>query len=128
MEPKKDAITVTMGIFSGRPNPQLSLTGAPAEEFAGLVKATIGKEPIHPPPPPKLGFYYGFVVETPRELAARLALPAALGIYHGVLTEGKGREQKHWRDTANVERFLTEHAYKQGLGELLEKVGVGKPR
>ncbi len=128
MEPKKDAITATIGIFSGRPNPEVLLTGGLAEEFASLVKTTIGKEPIHPPPPPKLGIYYGFFVQIPGELAKRLALPAEFNMYHGVLTEGKGREQNHWRDVAKVERFLIEQSLKQGHGELLEKVGVEKPK
>jgi len=127
MEPKQDAITVTIGIFSGRPNPELKLSGELAEKFASLIKATIGREPIHAPPPPKLGFYYGFTVQAARELASRLACPAELYIYHGVVSEGKGREQKHWRDVANSERFLIEQAFREGHGALLEKVGVGKP-
>ncbi len=47
-------------------------------------------------------------------------------MYHGVLTEGEGRQQKHWRDVAKVERLLIDQAYKQGHGDLLEKVGVNK--
>jgi hypothetical protein len=128
MEPKKDAITATIGVFSGRPNPELLLTGALAEEFAGLVNATIGKEPIHPPPAPRLGFYYGFVVQISGELARRLGLAELLNVYHGVVTEGKGREQRHWRDVANVERFLIEESYRQGRGELLQRVGIERPK
>lgn len=126
MEPKEEAITVTIGIFSGRPNPELRLTGALAEKFANLVKATIGKEPIHPPPPPKLGFYYGFSVRMASELAKRFGFPAELNIYLGVLSEGRGREQKHWRDAGHSERFLIEESYRQGYGDLLERVGVAK--
>ena len=128
MELKKDAITITIGIFSGRPNPTLELTGGLAEEFAGMVRATIGREPIHAPPQPKLGFYYGFAVQTPPELASRFALPADLYVYYGVVTEGKGREQKHWRDIVNVERFLIGQSQRQGHADLLDKVGVPKSR
>ena len=128
MEPSTDAITVTIGIFSGRPNPQLTLSGPSAQEFANLVNATLGKDPIHPPPQPKLGFYYGFSVQTPRELATRLALPTDLYVYYGVVTQGTGREQRHWRDVANVERFLIQQAHQQGHGELLDKVSAPKPR
>jgi hypothetical protein len=128
MEAKTAAITVIIGVFSGRPNPELMFTGEVAEEFANLVKATIGKEPIHPPPPPRLGYYYGFRVRIPSELVKRLELPAEFNVYQGVLTEGQGREQRHWRDVAKVERFLIDQAYKQGHGALLEKVGVEKPQ
>lgn len=127
MESKKDAITARIGVFSGRPNPELSLTGEVLEELASLVKRTIGREPIHPPPPPRLGYYYGFLIQTPNELAKRLELPAEFSVYHGVIAEGKGREKRHWRDVAKVERFLIYQAYEQGLGEFLEKVGVEKP-
>ena len=126
MEPKKDAIIAKIGIFSGRPNPELMLSGKVAEALANLVKMTIGKESIHPPPPPRLGFYYGFRVKTSKEMAKRLKLPLTFNVYHGVVSERYGKEQKHWRDVANVERFLINHAYEQGHGDLLEKVGVEK--
>jgi hypothetical protein len=122
MESQKEAITAQIGLFSGRPNPVLSLAGEAVEQFVKLVQATIGKEPIHPPPPPRLGYYYGFLV-----VASRSGLPAELNVYYGVVTEGEGRDQKHWRDVAGVERFLIVQAYQQGYGELLEKVGVEKP-
>lgn len=128
MESKKDSITPILGVFSGRPNPELSLTGELVEKFASLVKATLGKEAIHPPPSPRLGCYYGFLVQIPKELAKRLELPTQFKVYHGVITEGEGREKKHWRDTAQVERFLINEANKQGHGELLEDFGVEKPK
>lgn len=126
MGSKQDAIRVIVGVFSGRPNPELSLPGDVAEELANLVKETLGKEPIHPPPPPKLGYYYGFVLQSPKESAERLGIPAEFRVYHGVLTEREGRKQKHWRDVAQIERFLIDLAYEQGYGDLLEHVGVGK--
>jgi hypothetical protein len=126
MEANRDAIIATLGVFSGRPNPEVSLVGEVAEEFVNLVKQTIGREPIHPPPPPKLWHYNGFLVQTPNELASRLELPARFSVHHGVLTEGRGREKKHWRDVANIERFLINQAYEQGHGDLLEEFGVDK--
>lgn len=126
MESKKDVITGIIGLFSGHPNPELLLAGEAVEEFAGLIKTTIGKEPIHPPPPARLGYYYGFLVHVPKELAKRFELPADFNVYHGVITEQKDREQKHWRDVAKAEQFLINQAHKQGYGDLLEKVGVTK--
>ena len=126
MESRKDAITGIIGIFSGHHNPELSLVGEAVKEFADLIKTTIGKEPIHPPPPARLGYYYGFLIHVPKELMKRFELPTELSVYHGVITERKDREQKHWRDVAKVEQFLINQAYKQGYGDLLDKVGVTK--
>ena len=128
MEAKENRIAVTVGIFSGRPNPIIHLSGARAEEFARMVTATIGREPIHAPPLPKLGQYYGFLVQMDGQLARQLSVPIQLNVYLGVVSEGTGREQRHWRDVGNVERFLIESSYSQGQGELLEKVGVARPR
>lgn len=126
MESTKEAITGIIGLFSGQPNPELTLTGEVVKEFADLVKAAVGKEPTHPPPAPRLGCYYGFLVQVPNGLVKRLELAAEFSVYYGVITERKAREEKHWRDTAKVERFLINQAYKQGYGELLKKVGVKK--
>lgn len=128
MESNKDTITVTIGVFSGHPNPKLSLDAEAVEKLAELVRTARGKEPGPPPPPPRLGYYYGFFVEAPRELAKRLELPLEFSLYEGVITEGKGRDQKHWRDVAHIEQFLFEQAWKHGYGELLEKVGGEKPK
>jgi hypothetical protein len=124
---KQDAITATLGVYSGRRNPALSLIGDTADEFANLVRLTIGKEPIHPPPPARLSGYFGFLVQTPRELAERLSIPLVLMIFQGVLTEGEGRQKKHWRDVMRVEPFLIGEAYRQGHGEALDKSGVQRP-
>ena len=117
-------VTVEIGLFSGRRNPQLSLTGEPLQRFAASVKTAIGKEPIHPPPAPRLGHYYGFFVRPSGDVAARLQLPPELDVYSGVLTERRGKEAKHWRDVDRVEQFLINQAFEQGYGGLLEKTGV----
>ncbi|MGB9368861.1 MAG: hypothetical protein WCE79_22890 [Xanthobacteraceae bacterium] len=121
---QNNAIVAEIGAFSGFRNPTLSLTGSAADQFANLVRQTVNREPIHPPPPPKLGHYYGFLVRMPAELARQLGIPPRLRAYQAVLTEGDGREQKHWRDVSGVERFLTGEAYQQGHGEILKKLGV----
>jgi len=100
-----DAITATIGVFSGRPNPEISLTGEAAERLAHSAKRAIGQQSAPPPPAPRLGFYHGFIVRSPRKLAQRLGLPEEFRVYQGVLTEKVGREPKHWRDAADVERL-----------------------
>jgi hypothetical protein len=121
---KVDSIKATLGIFSGRPNPVLELAGSSADQLAGLVKSTIGAEPIHPPPAPKLGEFYGFQVRVAADQATRLGLPADFTVYRSVLSEGAGRDQRHWRDVGKVEQFLIERAFEQGLGDFLELVGI----
>jgi hypothetical protein len=128
MRKEKDAITVTIGIYSGRPNPELSLTGEAGEELAKLLKTAVGQEPIHPPPAARLGHYYGFRVQLAEDLASRFDLPTEFSIYHGVVTEQRGRAQSHWRDVAKVEEFLIGKAYEEGHGDLLKKAGAERPR
>lgn len=126
MESNKEIITGAIGLFSGRPNPELSLMGEAVEELANLVKSCIGKEKIHPPPAAKLGYYYGFRLHVPKDLAKRLNLPEDFNVYQGVITERRNQEQNYWRDMANVERFLIDQAFEQGYGDMLQKVGITK--
>jgi hypothetical protein len=127
MEGNQGAIVVKIGLYSGMPNPEMKLTGETASQFAELVKSTLGREPIHPPPAPKLGEFYGFLVQVPQEKAKGLELPAQASVFSGVLTDMTQRKGAHWSDVAGIERFLIRLAYEQGFGELLEKVGVSKP-
>ncbi len=120
-------IVVTLGVFSGRPNPVLNLDREDAEKLAEMVHGIIGKEAIHPPPHPKLGEFYGFSLKVPGELSKQFMLPKKMGIYSGVLTEGQGGEQRHWRDPGKIENFLTGYAFKKGLGKFLEPMGIKNP-
>ena len=124
MQMRTDAITVTLGIYSGRPNPSLELSGPEAEELASLVKKAIEGEPSSPPPAAKLGRFYGFQVRTPPDLQKRLGLPPEFNVHSGVLSEKRGREIRHWRDVASLGQFLVGHALRRDYGQLLAKVGV----
>lgn len=126
MEENGDAIVVKIGVFSGRPNPEMSLTDDTAEKLADLVRATLGEESIHPPPPPRLGKFYGFLVQLPEQKSRALGLPAQVNVFSGVVTEMTAGKQKHWRDIREIGRFLLHLAYERGFGELLEQVGIEK--
>ena len=128
MVPNDKDITASIGIFSGRENPRLLLDEKLSEQFAERIKSTVGKETIHAPPPPRLGFFYGFHVHVPAEQAKRLELSQEYNVYHGVITVIGSSKQDNWRDTADVEQFLLEQAMKQGHGDLLEKVGVAQQK
>jgi len=127
MEPGEDVITAIAGVFSGRPNPEIVLRGADATELAERLRKSVGKEPSNPPPPPKLGFFYGFQVHAPKKPAKDIGLPENFNVFSGVITEQQGREPRHWRDSGGVEQYLIAKAYEQGHGELLEKVGATLP-
>jgi hypothetical protein len=128
MQVTQDAIAVRIGLFSGRPNPEMTLSGDDAARFAELVQSTVGGEPIHPPPAPRLGQFYGFLVLAPAPLARTLGLPPQMSIFAGVLTEMRDRSQVHWRDVGGVERFLVRLAYEQGFGDELRRAGVAEQR
>ena len=122
-----EAVVVTIGLFSGRPNPRMTLSDEQASELAGLVRSTLGAEPSHPPGPPKLGAFHGFRIEVPDSLAAELGLPLRATVREGVVTDMTDRKPVHWHDGAGVERFLTRLAYEEGFGDLLERVDVPRP-
>lgn len=124
MESGEDIITAIAGVFSGRRNPEVVLRGADAAQLAERLHAAVGRERSHPPPPPKLGVFYGFEVHTPAKLARELGVPENVNVFAGVVTDERGREQHHWRDTGGVEEYLLAKAWEQGHGELLEKVGA----
>lgn len=121
-----DVITATAGIFSGRPNPQIELSGSDASALAERMRAA--REPSHPPPQPKLGFYYGFQVNAPTKLARDYGIPESFNVFAGVITDGGSRGQRHWQDTGGVETFLLMTAYERGHGELLDRVKAPRPQ
>ncbi len=96
------------------------------EEFVKRLQGILGQESIHAPPAPRLGYYYGFRVISPKALAEKFEAPAEFRVYHGVITTSEGKKECHWRDLAGLENFLVEQAYEQGYGEMLAKVGMGR--
>ena len=127
MESENKAMIVRIGVFSGRPNPEISLEGEPGRQLARILSESKGKEPIHPLPPAKLGEFYGYLVYTPPELAKELSVPSEFTVYRGVVTEGGAREQKCWRDLSGIEGFLYDQAVKQGHEDLLKAFNVNRP-
>jgi hypothetical protein len=117
-------IKARIGVFSGRENPEITLGGEAQIRFAEMVQASIGKEPAHPPGPPKLGTFYGFLVSVPPELADELSLPQVLEVRSGVVSVLTREESKHWRDIAGLEDFLIDLAFEQGHGKILGMLGI----
>jgi hypothetical protein len=121
MNEREEDLTIVLGVFSGRPNPRLELTGAQAGEFAHLLGEVVGRESGNPPPPAKLGLYYGFYASVPQSLARKLAIAREMTIYSGVVTTGTMGKQTHWQDRVGIEAFLADIAIANGFGELLKQ-------
>ncbi|MCX6235640.1 MAG: hypothetical protein NT175_13140 [Bacteroidetes bacterium] len=123
MEDKNDVIVVKIGLFSGLPNPEVKLTGEMAVQYARLLKSAVGKEPIHQPPPPKLGEFYGFLILAPEKRARELDIPVQVNVFSGVINDMAPKKQAYWRDVSGIERFLIKVVSDQGFGELMRKIG-----
>jgi hypothetical protein len=124
VDTQSDAVTVRVGIFSGRRNPEISLAGNLAQEFARRVRGALGGERVNAAPPARLGSYYGFFVKLPPEMERQYVLPAEISVFQGVVTAGGGTHQGSWRDASELERFLIDLAFEQGHGDLLVRSGV----
>jgi len=125
MEDSKEMAKVTLGIFSGLPNPEMILTEENIIKYAEMVKSTVGKEDVYGPTPTKLGEFYGFMVIVSDDKAKELGIPKLANIIKGVFADMTiHNEPKYWRDLSRIEQFLIGLAYENGFADLLKKVGV----
>ena len=85
-------ITVTLLVFSGRPNPEWALEDQAAAEFSQRVSQVVGKEPIHAPPGSGVGAYNGFIVRAPSA-----PTPPEFAVFYRVVSERAGPQGRHWR-------------------------------
>jgi hypothetical protein len=123
MEPT-EGITVRVGIFSGRPNPELTLVDDAADRVVNLLREAIGSQPTHEQPRPKLGRYHGFHLSVAPRLAKASGLPAHASVYEGVITQPDTKSDAGWRDVGGLEAYLLEQTVHADYGDLLERVGV----
>jgi hypothetical protein len=124
MADEQGMITARVGIFSGRENPVITLGGEAQGRFAERMQATIGQKPTHPPGPPKLGEFYGFIISIPRAIAEESALPTNVEVRGGIVSTRSSGEDQHWLDVAGLEDFLIGLSFEQGHGKLLERLGI----
>lgn len=122
-----DEIQVKIGIYSGLPNPEMKLTGNLATQLTDKIKSALGKEREHPPSQPRLGEFYGFVVEFPGNIQRQLDILGPLVLFAGVVSVVGKKETNHWRDVSGIETFLVQQAYKSGFGDLLKRLNVNEP-
>jgi hypothetical protein len=117
-------ITVDIGVYSGRLNPQFELRDEEARALAIALKAARTEPARHAPPQPKLGQFYGFLIRIPTALAKGFGLPEEVMVHYGMITEGAGPRITHWRDRSGLEERLIEQAFSHGHGDVMEKRGV----
>jgi len=103
------AVTVTVLIYSGRPNPTATLDDATVERLGELLAAAPTVEATDPGTvfPSKLG-YNGVAVDNP---SGRGGLPRRLAAYGGTIEVGEGRARRFQRDEGGaIESLLIDAA------------------
>jgi hypothetical protein len=128
MDSDQPMITVDVGLYSGRPNPQFELREEEAHALATALKAARTEQARHAPPQPALGQFYGFLIHIPTALAKEFGLPEEVMVHHGMITDRVDQRVTHWRDRAGLEEQLIDQAYSRGYGDVLEKRGVSRAR
>jgi hypothetical protein len=113
-------VSVSLLVFSGRPDPEWTLDEQTAGQLAERVKKTLSGEQVRTEPIGGLG-YRGFTVRTQRSL---LGLPTEFTVYQDVLTVEPGPKAVHWRDTGGVEDWLLSQARERGFGDFLDWGGA----
>lgn len=117
-------VTVDVGLFSGRRNPQLTLSEEATLRLLALLRETLHAEATAPPKQMRLGRYYGFMITLSEGLVGDLHCAKHIAVYDRVLSEQYDGHEQHWRDSAGLERFLLEQAQLSGLGSFLKRGGV----
>jgi len=129
MTDEGELITVKIGVFSGRENPEFSLDETSADRFIELLRSILGGEPATPLSAPKLGEFYGFLISMPDKMARERGLPQAIEVRERVVTAETAREkQTSWYDGAGLLPFLVGLAYEAGHGEVLQEYEVERPK
>jgi hypothetical protein len=100
--PPSQPAQVTLGIYSGRPDPVWALTTPEADKLAGLVAAL----PVVAGLPPQGGLgYHGFTVAITAADGSVMTVTA----YAKTISSGGAAADRFWSDDAGlVERFLLE--------------------
>jgi hypothetical protein len=109
-------MTVTLDIFSGRPNPSWTMGPEDQKELArrlmGLPRATgvVGSDGLG---------YRGFVITSQ---AGPGSLPAEVRVFEGVVTIKEDAGFSTFHDTNHLEKWLVEQARQHRLESLLASV------
>lgn len=119
----RDSIVVRLLIFSGRADPEWTISTEAWTDLLARAQGARGRERIQSAPTGGLG-YRGFEVYSP---SSRADLPNVVAVNQGVVTERSGTQALSWRDVSSLEQQLLDQARQQGYGDLLDSSGVGLP-
>lgn len=129
---EKDAVRVTLNVYSGMPDPSWVLSERQVEELKRLLEASMEQQPAEPVTPPYLG-YTGFAITNPGRLSG---ISYKVKVYGGAVTVTVKDEKKNYedagrttsyRDTYRLESWLLEQATERGYERTIENMG-GRPR
>ncbi len=105
--------TVTVNVFSGRPNPYWTLSDEQTAELKGMLTNLSESNAVEHP---VLG-YRGFIIEN---TSADPELPDEVEVYKHVLTIDQGGNVSFRSDDNNIEDWLTGQARELGFGGIID--------
>ena len=116
-----EIVNVELSIFSGNPDPVLSLAQDAEATLVQLLTTAIGQNPVSLVEPPGLG-YRGFVVTN---VSGEPGLPSACNVFAATISVPTGTGgTEDWSDTGGAEQFLIGQARALGFGDLLDEAGL----
>ena len=139
----KGEVRVVLDIFSGRPNPDWTLSGTEIEELRHLLRASRARLSNAGPGQGRLG-YSGFAIIN---RAGAAGIPDRVHVRDGVLTlttlpKRAGKEPsshggkdpappapltEYYADDARLEAWLLDQAARRGWGDLIAEGGGPRP-
>jgi hypothetical protein len=116
-----DIVNVELSIFSGNPDPVLSLDQDAETNLVQLLTTAIGQQQTNFAEPPGLG-YRGFVITS---TSGQAGLPSVCNVYAKTISvPTETGETQDWTDTGGAEQFLIDQARALGFGDILDQAGV----
>jgi hypothetical protein len=111
--PTATAIAAVLDVFSGRPNPTVTL----ASSVVSDLRRRLAKLPSAPPEdPPPLGYRGVVVVEPGKETR----------VYHGVVTVSDGTSTRYLTDDADIEALLLREVASPTTVDTLKQIAVAE--
>jgi hypothetical protein len=119
-----EIFNVELSIFSGNPDPVLSLEKDAESTLAQLLTTAIGQEQSSFVEPPGLG-YRGFVVTN---ISGEPGLPSICNVFAKTISvPTETGETEDWSDTGGAEQFLIDQARALGFSDILDQAGIPGP-
>ena len=123
MRAEKAEVEVTLGVFSGRPEPNWVLSEREVEELRRLLARGLRTPLKQPKELPGLG-YRGFVI---RNEARVKGIPEEMEVYNRTIaiveTEREREKRTYYEDVNRIELWLVEQAADRGYGDAIEHFG-----